>query len=426
MGILDRRRALMSKPETPRHETFPSAPIFYKLNSTGITTDGKATQGACYVDIGTDNAYLYFVTVTNDNATQYLYRYDLSNGGYSKVGTYTELGHANSLTFMPSTNEIFVGTADTATGVVAISVTDHTISRTFQIYDGNGDPAMPWGIAYDRTNDLIYSLHGTSTVFVYSNTWTYLRSVSLLNAPSHVGNTAQSLETDGEYFYRTFYSPNSIEVYDLNGALVAVQSIGTSYELQELCYDWHGKFFANEYRSSGNQNLYAILVRTFNFYFNMAYTPESIWTARSSGGTVVKWGNNSFTFNSTASAAWNLYVFGAGYPFSYSEIKDKNCKISLDMKRASGSSGSILVSIFTTNSQAVTANTGVIYQSAKTFDIPQSTTAYEHFEFDFIPGTSFFLPPEGDEGTYVGFRIYCYAASGNKCYVKNIKIGVEV
>ena len=423
MSLRARRRALMSAQETERTETFPTAPKYYRLDSSGITTDGGSCQGCCYVTIG-DYTYLYFMTRKSDHSAQYLYRYCLNDGTTTKMADYTTLYHANSLTYIPSSNEIYVGTADTSIGIGVIDLTDHSISRYFQIHDAENNAVMPWGIAYDRTHDVLYSIYGYTHVMVYQTDGTYLRKIDFVNYPAHADGSAQSIETDGEYIYFSFYDPNVIDVYKLDGTFVKQQTMGFDKELEEIAYDWNGRFYANVYLGSYKTALYALLLRTFDFNFNMVYTPQSVWKTNASGGSVGRWGNNAFTFKSTSSASWNINVYGAGYPFSFSEIKDKNCKISIDIKRVAGSSGNIYVSLFTANSQAVTSGSGVIYHNEKTFTIPTGSN-WEHFEYDFVPGSTFLTPAQAEEGTYVGYRVFLYAASGNTCYVKNIKIDVE-
>lgn len=410
-----------------QRETLFTSPLYYRLNSSYLSVSYVA-QGACVAHKG-DDYLVYFMTVGSNNTVQHLYSYNLNSGAVTNLATYTELGHANSLTYNPTLNVLYVGTEDSSRGIAVIDLTDYSISSSNLVYDANGNVQTPYAIAYDRTNDCIYSCKGWTTVLVYNTSFNLLRTIDLVN-PITDHTTGQGLETDGTYLYRVFSAPaNMIDVYTVAGDFVCQMDLSgiSTYEAEEICYDWEGRFYLSCYGKVIDRAwMYAVAPRTFDGYLNLSYVPSVAYALKQTTGTAFKWGTVSFTFNSTGAAGWSLNVQSGGSPYGYSYLNGKKCRISYSIKRASGSSGRVIHQLFTSDSNANTASSTNFASATKANYIPASTTEYTEFVHEFILGEDFLVPESGQEGTYVNWRIYLNADSGNKCYVKNFKFEVEV
>lgn len=425
MDLRTRRRALMAMQESGPRETLFTSPLYYKLNSSALSVNYVA-QGACAVHKG-DDYLIYFIT-TASNTTQYLYSYNLNSGAVTSLATYTDLWHANSLTYNPTLNVLYVGTENSSKGIGVIDLSDFSLVSTNPVYDAGGDVQTPYAIAYDRTNDCIYSCVGWTKVLVYDTSFNLLRTIDLVN-PITDHTTGQGLETDGTYLYRLFSAPaNKVDVYTVGGDFVCQMDLsGITYEAEEFCYDWEGRFYLSCYgNASGRAWMYAVAPRTFDGYLNLSYVPSVAYALKQTTGTAFKWGTVSFTFNSTGAAGWNLNAQSGGSPYGYSYLNGKKCRISYSIKRASGSTGRVVHQLFTSDSNANTASSTNFATATKANYIPASTTEYTDFVHEFTLGEDFLVPESGQEGTYVNWRIYLNADSGNKCYVKNFKFEVEV
>lgn len=419
MGILDRRRALMAS-KKPEKIVFLDSPKYYKAKQ--VTTSGSAAQGGCFVKDG-DYEYIYFMTVASGNTTQYLYSFCLNDGTLTLRETYTTLGHANSMTYNPDDSVFYVAT-DTTNGLAVIKLSDYSIDSFIPLYKADGTTVTsPWSIAYDRNRQLIYSQNYIYGVYVYDRNGSYVDYIEFDQAPQHTA--AQSMETDGDYLYFVMINPNYVEVYTVGGKYVKTQSVGFTAEMEEICFDWNGRFYATAYEgSSGRQGIYSLLLRSFDQKMQLAYVPQAAWYKASSGGSIGAWGNYSFTLKSTAAASWSIRVYSTGIPYGYNDLIGKKCRISFDLQRTAGSAGQISLDVFTTNTQTPTTASNIIYSKSPSYQIPASDSTMCVYEF--TPGVDKFLPDAGQEGTYLGFRFFLYAASGNNCYLKNFKFEVEV
>lgn len=399
------------------YDYFLSTPTYYQLGSD-ISTNGKGAQGACFY-----NDSIFFCTVSSDGATQYLYKYAVATGTTSLLKTYSTLGHANSMTYVPSKNAFYVATMDADMGIAIIDDTtyEHTSSITIQRPD-TGANVIPYAITWDRTNNVLYDIRN-GFYRAYDADGNYIRIVNFSGYLTHT--TEQGAETDGKYIYKVWSADNYVDVYTIGGKFVKTLTIGVSIEMEEIIYDWNGSFYADFYKQSGKQQLYSFMVRSFGGFLNMIFTPCAVWAYTTSNGTWTKSGNNVLNVSSTASSAgWNIVAYGAGYPYGYSYLNGKTCRVSFDVKRTNGSSGRVVFSAFTTNSDPTTAGSGVIYQATKSKDVPASGS--EHYEYTGVIGTDWVKPESGNEGTYIGYRIFWNAASGNACEISNIKFEVEV
>ena len=414
---MNRRLALMWKKTVP--VSFLSTPKYWKLGED-ISTSGKGAQGACFY-----NDAIFFITISSDSSTQYLYKYEVATGTITKLATYTSLGHANSMTYVPTEHAFYVATMDKDIGIAIIDDTSYNHVSSFVIKNPDtGNNVIPYAIAWDRRRNVLYDNRG-SFCRVYDASGNYLYRIDFTNYINRLETSGeQGFETDGEYLYKPWANPNYIDVYSLRGNYVVSITFGISTELEEPVYDWNEKFYANVYKSTGKQELYALMFRSFAKYYNMAYTPLSVYGRGQTGGTVTKSGNNEITFVSSAAASWNVLAVGTGYPYGYSYLNGKKCKISYDVERLAGNSGSVTTSIFTTNMQGPATGSDVILQKTKSLHVPESGSS--HYEVEFTIGVDFLIPESGQEGTYIGYRIFWYADSGNSCKVKNFNFGVEV
>ena len=425
--MLNRRRALMAMQESGPRETLFTEPLYKNLNTSALLTDGVSIQGACVVAKGNDYL-IYFMSVANNNTTQYLYTYNLNSGALTKKATYTELYHGQTLSYNPTLDVIYVGTQDSSKGIGVIDLSDFSLVSTNPVYDADGNAQSPFSIAYDRVNDCIYSMKAWTQVLVYDTSFNFLRTIDLVN-PITNHTTGQGLETDGTYIYHLFSAPdNMIDVYTVGGDFVCQQDFSDiSYELEEICYDWNGRFYLAAYgNASGRAWMYATALRTFDGYLNLSYIPSVAYAVKQTTGTAAKWGIQSYTFNSTGAAGWGLNVQSGGSPYGYSYLKGQKCRISYSVKRATGSTGRVIHQLFTSDSNANNASSTNFASATKANYIPASTTEYTDFVHEFTIGEDFLIPETGQEGAYVNWRIYLNADSGNKCYVRNFKFEVEV
>lgn len=400
-------------PKQRRVSFLDSASFWTMSGQYGIETQGKAVQGGTHYA-----SAVYFVVISADESSQYLYSINESGLATTLRNTFTTLGHANSMT-CDQNGTLYVATGDASKGVAVIRISDYTQTGKLDLLDSNGNPYAPWSIAYDVSRNLMYCRVGNETVNIHHMDGTLIASKTL-SVPTT--GTNQGMETDGEYLYLATSGPNKILVYDLNGNYVRTVQINIGYELEELIYDWKGGFWGVEFRSNGRQNVYAILLRDYDGKYRMSYTPTGSWTMSQSAGTITKSGYYNLKFASTGSKNYSLVARANGYPFSYPEIAGKTCSIEFDLERENGSAGQVAVSVFTASTQTAGANDR-IYQKTKYWDIPANGTT--HIKYEFIAGGDWFTPNEIQYGNYVGFWAFLYADSGNSCWVRNFRFNVQ-
>ena len=393
--------------------SFISDVLPYSLGTQ--STNGFACQGGCVVD---NNWYM--LTTTQDNATQYLYKLDLETNVFTLCATYTELKHANGLTFNPNTNELLVAPMD-GSNIIAVDISDYSISRTITAVLPDGGYHL--AIAFDRKRNLIYSWRG-SNIYVFSANGNYIKTITLNNYVTH--STTQDMETDGDFVYLLWSKgPSYIDVYTVAGDFVATQTTtGFSEEFESIGYNWNGYFFMQSfYVNEGNQRVYSLLNRTFDGWANNAFTPLVFGGKREQNGTITITGINSASFSSSGSKNYNTVIYGCGFGFGYSALIGKKLKISYDTERVNGSSGQIGVSIFTTDRRTPNQSSYRLFQKSHYHSIPQS--GIDHYEKEIVIGTDF-IPDSGKEGTYLGYWLFLYADSGNSCKVTNFRIDVAM
>lgn len=239
---------------------FPVVPT-YSAVATGleIDTTARISQGSCYA-----NGKIYSMGVDADNTVQKLYAYDLTLGTLTECGSYTSLSHANSLAYNPTENVLYVATMDASVGIAKIDLTDYSIKSTHVVYNENGYAVTPYGIAYDRTNGVLYSKTGWTGVYVYNTNMEYVRTIAFKKAiTAHI--TGQGLETDGQYLYSLFSSPkNQVDIYTLSGERVAQETLGFSAEAEEIAYDWNQGFYVTTYTASNKLGIYSASLRDFS------------------------------------------------------------------------------------------------------------------------------------------------------------------
>ena len=143
MNLMTRRRALMGKQKPQEIPYFFTTLLPYQRADR--STNGFACQGGCVVD-----GVWYMVTIEQDSSVQYLYTLDLATNTFTLRGTYTELGHANDLTYNPNTQELIVAPMS-GQKFIAIDISDYSISREIQTTGYSGH----YAIAFDRKRNVL-------------------------------------------------------------------------------------------------------------------------------------------------------------------------------------------------------------------------------------------------------------------------------
>lgn len=238
---------------------FPVAPTYSSVAS-GLEVDStvRISQGSCYA-----NGMLYIMTANADNTAQKLYEYDLSTETLTERGSYTTLSHANSISYNPTENVLYVATMEASAGIAKIDLTDYTIKSTHVVYNKSGTAQAAFAIAYDRTNGVLYSCEGWNKIIVYNTNLEYVKTIQLQKAIT-AHTTGQGLETDGAYIYHLFSAPtNQVDVYTINGSRVAQETLGFTEEAEDICYDWNTGFYVTAYKASNLLYIYNTPLRTF-------------------------------------------------------------------------------------------------------------------------------------------------------------------
>jgi len=211
------------------------------VSNVGNVEVSGTKQGAC-----TDGEYIYQAVGDSSGYTYMnILKYKISDGTVETAnfeGT-PNFGHANDMIYNPVTGYLYVCTMLSTGAVVILDASDLSYVTTITVLDENGDPYAVWQACYDRTNDCYYSTH-SGYVYVYDSSWEYVRKYALYGTPE---GTQQGCETDGEYYYRCIYSPNSIDVTSLTGHYVATVSMSSiSGEPESIMYDWNGNFYVSK------------------------------------------------------------------------------------------------------------------------------------------------------------------------------------
>lgn len=226
-----------------------------------LLTNGLACEGGCYA-----NGIWYMVTIKQDESEQYLYSYDLTTGIFTLRGTYSTLGHANSLAFNSNTGEILVATGTYENGIACISAETYQISRYLMTGRRQERSEGFWSVCYNRNDGLMYSWSGSDhQIDAYDTNGNHVKTIPISGYITH--EIGQGMTTDGFYFYFVWALPNYIDAYTMTGELVKSIPLSVAgyatIELEEIDYDWDGHFYGQQYinRNSGHQRLIGVPLR---------------------------------------------------------------------------------------------------------------------------------------------------------------------
>ena len=418
--MLNRRRALMAVGAKPLGANILDTGYGCRIDGSGsvsISTNGFACQGGCAV-----GDKIYFITVTQDNATQYLYSYNLISKATTLLGTYTELGHANDLTYNPDDDLFYVATQENQR-LAVVDGSDYSFKEYLPIVIQEGTTKSPYTVTYDRQQKIIFSLYNytlcaydTSGVSLWRKTLDY-----------QFHNTHQCLECDEEYIYTLWSQPTYVDVFTKSGTYVKSFPIShddSNKEIESLCYDWNGNYYMTMFYSTGNQRMLAANFKTQDGWFDMAYAPFSAWGTKQTKGAITVGGLKKITFTSTASASYDIIAYGVGIPFSYAQLDGKKVRISYHLKPtgATPASGEQVGTALCTSTSKNTTNQRSFYYSFWRV----LTLGERDVEINATWGEGNLAPTSGNEGTYSSIWIFLYAGNGKGAEVTNFKYEVEL
>lgn len=214
-------------------------------------------QGGC-----TDGTYIYYIMYNLNKICKYhILSQTIETRTYSS-GLY---GHANSLTYNPNTNKIYVTVMDEAGHIGVIDPNTLADVDMFVLEDSQGAAVQSSGIAYDRKNNCYLITKGASGYFFNSN----FEFISAFTFPA-TSLTYQGVECDGQHIYRPLWdSSNSISIiciYDYTGQLITDIAVPVLNELEEVMNDWKNNWYLNFNIVGGGGSLYYTgLLTTTNF-----------------------------------------------------------------------------------------------------------------------------------------------------------------
>ena len=215
------------------------------------TQDAGVMQGAC-----TDGENLYYC-IYDENT---LYKYNVRTGAKtSHVYSSGLYDHANDMTYNPNTDKIYVATM--SNGVIRI-VNPSTLEDEGSFTPKkNGSTVSSSGIAYDRKNNK-YILTSGNNYNIFDSEWNWLKSFTY-NLSQW---TYEGVETDGNYIYRILWNGstvNKIALLDMNGSHVKTITVPSDDELEALCNDWNGNWYAAINIVQGGSSLHYIGMETY-------------------------------------------------------------------------------------------------------------------------------------------------------------------
>ena len=199
------------------------------------TAGAKADmQGCC-----TDGKYIYFAVPDRNT----IYKYEILTGTVTSA-TYTSgaLGHANSMTYNPTTEKIYVCTMDSSGTIAVVNSSTLAVESTFVLKDSNNTAITTSGIAYDRKNNRYIASSGNNYYF-FDSSFAYVSTMAVV----HPSYTFQGLETDGEFILRPMWdstnNKNFIGVYDFDGNQIKLTEVPSALEIEDVAFDWDGNYY---------------------------------------------------------------------------------------------------------------------------------------------------------------------------------------
>ena len=204
-------------------------------------------QGGC-----TDGTYIYQMCFDSTALeTGKILKYRISDGSYTtKSFNVSDIpfGHGNDMAFNPNNGRIYVCTMDADGSVIVLNSSDLSCIGVEYLKDANNNPFNVRQICFNRENNCFYASADAVNLFVFDQQFAYQTAVVL---PTHPDATHQSMETDGEYFYRLTYNPNYIDVATVDGDYVKTINLTISGEPESIMYNWsNGEFYVGTYAAS--------------------------------------------------------------------------------------------------------------------------------------------------------------------------------
>lgn len=188
------------------------------LPEVSLNTDYGAEGFCVAVKNNTNYVINTFIKGANESDTSIvIYNYD--SGAFVNRVTGLPLGHANSVTYNPINDHIYVacaGGASTKNYVVELNW-NLQIVETHNFSDGD----LPYGITFD--GELFYVMVSGNRIKIFDSDFNYLRFV---NFNSTVSLTYQGIESDDNYLYLPV--GNAYSSY--NGSNIILQAIDVYYK----------------------------------------------------------------------------------------------------------------------------------------------------------------------------------------------------
>lgn len=226
-------------------------------NSTTHIAQGSCINGdVLYYFEGLDwNDPYNSVEVTKYNLT--------SNTADKMVLSGEHLGHCNDATYNTVTNQVLVAVTNNG----EIAVFDSDMNYIESVYPKiNGVIVNSYGIAYNKSNNTyILGLYdnegiGEYAFAVFDAEWNHVKTLEPFSYSPYV---RQGIETDGEYIYRSLYTQNSVDIYDMEGNYLSNVSVGIDGELECIEIDNDGNVYitSNYHGSYTGTVIYDVVLR---------------------------------------------------------------------------------------------------------------------------------------------------------------------
>lgn len=222
-------------------DSFLDTAVLTRLSTISITGNN---QGAC-----TDGTYIYQFYFDSNN--RYGLTYKIADGTYStkSLGNAIPYEHGNDMAYNPNNGHLYIAAMSNDGAVMELD-TEWNYIKTHYVKDASNAAYAVWAFCFDRNTGHFLSRLPGGAVGVYDQSFTYLSSISMLPTPDWVG-TSQGMDTDGDFIYRVFSSPNVLSVSDTQGRYVKSISITGISEPETLMYNWStGEYYINDHANS--------------------------------------------------------------------------------------------------------------------------------------------------------------------------------
>ena len=155
-------------------------------------------QGVCY----NSNKDRYVLAIADSSTVNAILVEMDSTYTVTAVSSPLPLGHANDLTFNPTTNLIYVScgsTGDNANKIAIVNASDLTFYRAFT--PDVSTYQCGWQIAYDPENDIYYVLDLNKQLHVFDDEWAWIKTITIKYSYTGRGRlVAQGAEVcDGKF-----------------------------------------------------------------------------------------------------------------------------------------------------------------------------------------------------------------------------------